>query len=266
MVAKNPGPPTWICPHCNVAQLIADEKIDRYSKVLSITGLAEEYVSVDYHAIGCANPSCKKLTLSCYAYAVTKHFGINGPDRYSKNGPPLAGSRFLPKGSSKPQPSYVPQVLVIDYEEACAIKDLSPKASATLVRRCLQGMIRDFCGITKDTLAKEIRALREAVDGDTAPKGVASETVDAIDHVRSIGNIGAHMEKDINVIVDVDSNEAQMLIELVEMLFDEWYIARHKRNERLQAITALGSQKQEERKQLSLSSPPDVAESGFVTL
>ena len=55
------------------------------------------------------------------------------------------------------------------------------------------------------------------------------------------------MEKDINVIVDVDANEAQMLIELVEMLFDEWYVARHKRIERLQAITALSSQKEEER-------------------
>ena len=29
----------------------------------------------------------------------------------------------------------------------------------------------------------------------------------AIDAVRSIGNIGAHMEKDINLIVDVDPEE-----------------------------------------------------------
>lgn len=56
------------------------------------------------------------------------------------------------------------------------------------------------------------------------------------------------MEKDINIIVDVEPNEAQMLIELVEMLFQEWYIARHTRNERLQAITALGTQKQIDRK------------------
>jgi hypothetical protein len=34
--------------------------------------------------------------------------------------------------------------------------------------------------------------------------------VDAIDHVRKIGNIGAHMEADINVIVEVEPKEAQI--------------------------------------------------------
>lgn len=37
--------------------------------------------------------------------------------------------------------------------------------------------------------------------------------------VREIGNIGAHMEADINVIIDVDPDEAQILIDLVELLF-----------------------------------------------
>ncbi|WP_372445280.1 hypothetical protein [Clostridium estertheticum] len=38
-------------------------------------------------------------------------------------------------------------------------------------------------------------------------------TWEAIDAVRTIGNIGAHMEKDINQIVDVESSEAALLIE-----------------------------------------------------
>jgi len=58
--------------------------------------------------------------------------------------------------------------------------------------------------------------------------------VDAIDVVRKVGSIGAQMEADINVMVDVDPNEAQVLIELVETLFAEWYIARHNRTERLE--------------------------------
>ena len=36
--------------------------------------------------------------------------------------------------------------------------------------------------------------------------------------VRKVGNIGAHMEKDINVIVDVDPDEAQHLIGLITFL------------------------------------------------
>jgi hypothetical protein len=46
------------------------------------------------------------------------------------------------------------------------------------------------------------------------------------------------MEKDINVIVDVDHGEAQLLVELVELLVKDWYVARHEREERLKAIVA----------------------------
>lgn len=101
-------------------------------------------------------------------------------------------------------------------------------------------MIRDFCGIKEGTLAKEIQVLRESLDQGRAPAGVTDESVDAIDHVRSIGNIGAHMEKDIDLIIPVDPQEAQALIELIEMLFDEWYIARDRRKKRLEAISKIG--------------------------
>ena len=48
---------------------------------------------------------------------------------------------------------------------------------------------------------------------------VMINSVDAIDAVRKIGNIGAHMERDINLIVDIDPNEAAILIGLIELLF-----------------------------------------------
>ena len=59
-------------------------------------------------------------------------------------------------------------------------------------------MIRDFCGISKNRLIDEITELSNRVATGTAPPGVNGESVEAIDHVRSIGNIGAHMEKDID--------------------------------------------------------------------
>jgi hypothetical protein len=92
-------------------------------------------------------------------------------------------------------------------------------------------------------LAKEIDALREALDNHTAPRGVTHESLEAIDAVRKVGNIGAHMEKDIALIVDVEPGEAQMLIGLVEMLFEEWYVEREARARRLAQITALSAQK-----------------------
>jgi hypothetical protein len=45
--------------------------------------------------------------------------------------------------------------------------------------------------------------------------------MEAIDGIREIGNIGAHMESDINVQLMLTPDEAQILIELVEPLFRE---------------------------------------------
>ena len=147
--------------------------------------------------------------------------------------------QLRPPAYARPVPEYVPAAIREDYLEACAIADLSPKASATLARRALQGMIRDFHRITKARLVDEIEALKPQVD---------PLVWQAIDAVRKVGNIGAHMEKDINVIVDVEPGEALQLIRLLEMLIQEWYVTRHRRQEELAAIIAMAAEKEQERK------------------
>jgi hypothetical protein len=104
-------------------------------------------------------------------------------------------------------------------------------------------MIRDFCNIAKGTLHEEIKALEAAIAEGKAPAGVTPESVDAIDQVRSVGNIGAHMEKNIDLIVPVDEGEAQILIDLVELLFEEWYVARHGRQQKLARVAKLAGDK-----------------------
>lgn len=105
-------------------------------------------------------------------------------------------------------------------------------------------MIRDFAGISKNRLVDEIDALRKAIEDGSADRAITPETVEGIDHVRGVGNIGAHMEKEIDLIVPVDPGEAQALIELVEMLFDEWYGARERRKARLARIEGIAGEKQ----------------------
>lgn len=141
---------------------------------------------------------------------------------------------LIPASDAKVFPDYVPGGIRLDYAEACAIKKLSPKASATLARRCLQGMIRDFWKVSKPRLIDEIEAIKDKLD---------PLTWQAIDAVRSVGNIGAHMEKDINVIIDVDPDEAAQLIGLIELLIKDWYITRYERQERLKGIAGLASAK-----------------------
>ena len=104
-------------------------------------------------------------------------------------------------------------------------------------------MIRDFGGVKPDTLYKEILALEKSVSEGTAPRGVSEDSIEAITALRKVGNIGAHMEADVNVIVDVDSNEAQVLIELIESLIDDWYVESHKRQQRFAKAVALGKEK-----------------------
>lgn len=126
-----------------------------------------------------------------------------------------------PNSVSKKYPDYIPQQIRNDYKEACDIMYLSPKASATLARRCLQGIIRDFYKITnKRTLADEIDALREN-------NMVTPDLISAFHTLRETGNIGAHMEKDVNLIIDISLNEAQYLINFLEFLIETTYIEKH---------------------------------------
>lgn len=136
-------------------------------------------------------------------------------------------------------PGYIPSSICSDYMEALSIVNASPKASATLSRRCLQGMIHDYWGVHEKNLNAEISSLKGKVD---------LSQWKAMDALRKIGNIGAHMESDINLIVDVEPEEAEALIKLIELLIDKWYVARHDEEELLAEIEAIGNKKEAERK------------------
>lgn len=136
-------------------------------------------------------------------------------------------------------PSYVPEQILRDYEEAYLISTLSPKASATLSRRCIQGMIHNRWNTKLKNLNQEITALKDKIE---------PSLWSAIDSLRQLGNIGAHMEKDVNTIVDIEPDEAKKLLTLVEILIKEWYVVPHEREELLSGIVQINDDKQEQRK------------------
>lgn len=183
------------------------------------------------------NPACGKASIILVIRGVMR---IGGQVSLTNEIPIVTGlipSNLVP--NIKNYPDYIPSGIRQDYQEACSIVELSPKSSATLARRALQGMIRDFWQIKEENLSKAIKELEDKVD---------SKIWDAIDGVRKVGNIGAHMEKDINTIVEVSPDEATLLIEMIEMLLDEWYIARHDREERADKMKKLADEKQAARK------------------
>lgn len=184
----------------------------------------------------CASPACGK-----FALYVSLHDAVVGshPASGLALGKTIQEWQLIPASSAKAFPSYIPKPILDDYQESCAILQLSPKSSATLARRALQGMIRDFWDVKKNRLIDEIKAIEEKVE---------RPVWEAIEALRKMGNIGAHMEKDINVIVDVDPNEAQAMLGLIEMLLQEWYVARHERDRRLSHVKALAEAKDELKK------------------
>lgn len=227
---------SWKCPYCNTQTTIVKNSntstnvhcYDSDSKY-GIIGLTTLFIV-------CPNPKCKELIISAALHEAKTP--INGYGFYTpKDAKTFLEWKLKPQSSAIPQPNYISEQIRNDYEEACSILSLSPKASATLARRCLQGMIRDFWEIRKGTLNDEINELKNQ-------NKVDSSTIDSIDAIRKIGNIGAHMEKDVNVIIDIDEGEAEILIKLLEDLFQDWYINRHERDERNKKLQQIAQAKQ----------------------
>lgn len=191
-----------------------------------------------------ANEIFNEMSRICFFQAV--HFAwackeIGGLMENNKESHPLSLLKtwnIYPSSSYKSFPDHVPAKIKKDYQEAHQIKEISPNASATLARRCLQGMIRDFWKIEENNLYQAIEALRKEDKVD-------EKTLKAIHAVRDLGNIGAHMEKDVNLIVNVDEGEADKLIWLIEFLIQHWYIEDHEKKEKLKEIGNLGKEKNE---------------------
>ena len=220
---------SWKCPYCNHNATIGDD--DFFTDYFLFEG-NNKYGSqkLTFQVVICPNEECSEYVLSAF---LNDRYRDRNSNRIVEK-PIKADWRLIPRSIAKVFPDYIPQAIRDDYEEACLICDLSPKASATLARRCLQGIIRDFWGIKKGRLIDEINALEEKVD---------KLTWLAIDAVRSVGNIGAHMEKDIDIIIDVELGEATKLISLIEILIEGWYIARNEKQKHLESIVKLAEDK-----------------------
>jgi hypothetical protein len=214
----------WTCPYCNRDCTITGENVQRQRSSFDLRNYLNGLVVIETKAIVCPNPACRRFTVAIEIWAAL------GSDSKAPAKLPILERRLLPESDAKPIPPYVPETIRSDYIEACRIREASPKASATLARRCLQGMIRDYWGISKRRLRDEIDAIKDKVD---------PRTWDGIEAVRQMGNIGAHMERDINTIIDVDPDEARQLIDLIELLIEDWYVIRYEREQRLKKLIEL---------------------------
>ena len=217
--------PGFRCPYCSMTM-----SVNSSTKSVQTPSFKFNYNNYPY------DESCIEIVFfhcpNCNQYTIL----ANGAGSAVKD---IGTINIRPISQAKMFPDYIPLAIRQDYTEACAIVYLSPKASATLSRRCLQGMIRDFWNIQESNLSKAISQLEGLIP---------AQQWTVINGLRRLGNIGAHMEKDINLIVDIDPCEAQKLIKLIEHLLEQWYINRHEQELLYSDIIEIDKTKQNDRK------------------
>lgn len=217
---------TYICPFCGHAQAFSNSYISHNNGFYCNTtdyGIPSSYLESSFtiYTFQCNNTACGRIAVSAINRRTGKQIDL------------------VPQVVMRQYPDYIPEQIRRDYEEANLILEASPKASATLLRRCLQGMIRDFWSVKKENLYAEINAIQ----GKVTPTQWK-----ALDGLRKIGNIGAHMEQDVNLIIDIDADEAKKLLRLIEMLLEKWYIARHDEEALCVDISEIADEKALQRK------------------
>ena len=174
-------------------------------------------------------PACEKIIVSL----------ISGKDipeplsefvmPFSRPGAIIQKVLIRPKGTTRPPvPTEVPPKFAEDYREACLVLSDSPKASAALSRRCLQLILREKAGVRGRTLYEEIEQAKKL---GNLPSGL----VELLDVPRRVGNVAAHPTEDsaTGLIVDVEPGEAEWCLEVIEALYDHFFVTPAKNAERL---------------------------------
>ena len=144
--------------------------------------------------------------------------------------------RYLayPKATLRPAPPpEVPREFAEDYLEACRVMADSTKASAALSRRCLQNILREKAGVKKGDLASEIQ---QVIDSGSLPTHIR----ESIDAVRNIGNFAAHPLKSQTTgsIIPVEAGEAEWNLEVLESLFDFYFVQPERLRTKKSALNA----------------------------
>ena len=199
------------CPHC-LLEIHPIENTTRleYTVVPSIEDGSHK--DSDYQILATLKvcPNCKGASVDFDRYDFSGY-------RYDRR------TVFPTVGNYNPAPPEVPALVADDFNEANVVLKLSPKASAALSRRCLQGILSAH-GYTSKNLVDQISAALNETDASKALPSAIRENMDAI---RNFGNFSAHpiTDKTSLQVVEVEEGEAEWCLEILRDLFDHYYVS-----------------------------------------
>jgi Domain of unknown function (DUF4145) len=191
-------------------------------------------------------PACHKLIFHLYnkkegntgeRVSLSNHLSIGAECILSVEGVPEEKTILIrPKNSYRPPcPPQIPKEIAEDYTEACLTLTDSPKASAALSRRCLQNILRD--PNTANAQQKDlVQQIEHVLSSKTLPTHIAND----IDAIRNIGNFAAHPTKSQakGIILPVEPGEAEWNLNVIEALFDFYYVQPEISQRRRDALNA----------------------------
>jgi hypothetical protein len=222
------------CPHCGKAfhdswtqvSILTIGDTPRHTADGNLVLPGRPYIEWKANATIC--PACQNPTITLLQC-------LNDGDRYKI--PTVFTRRAYPTNTfRKPTPKEVPAHIKEDYEEACGVLPISQKASAALSRRCLQAILQGQ-GYTQRDLAVQINALLSESDPTKAIPTTLRETVDVI---RNFGNFSAHLITDQTTlqIIPVEPHEAEWCLDILEDMFDHYYVKPAEAKARKAALDA----------------------------
>jgi hypothetical protein len=193
------------CPHCNtgIHQKFTSNTVIDYPQVVS----RENRILAPAEAWNLSYQRCPE----CHQFIIILNRIVPHEMGLSMLAYPSSRSRSIPPEVIEPYRQ--------DFSEACKVITDSPKASAALSRRCLQAILRDKAGTKTKDLNDQIE---EVIQAAKVPTHIA----EGLHAVRTIGNFAAHPMKSTTtgVIIDVEPGEAEWNLDVLESLFDFYFV------------------------------------------
>lgn len=193
------------CPHCGVTSRFEYASFAGYNNTFSSVQIQDVLEAHYLYVAKCV--ACGRAVISLSS-AAKLPAGDTVPLR-TMLVHPFAAAR-------SPLPDNLPKYIADDYLEATAVLNISPKSSAALSRRCLQAVLREN-GFTQSNLSKQIDQVLPVL-----PAYLAKD----LDVIRHLGNFAAHPAKSTTTgeIVDVEPGEAEWNLDVLDLLFDFFYV------------------------------------------
>lgn len=213
-----------ICPHCRVSFHTQERTLNSLYSSTNDNTLGISFIGKDidnnWWLEKTTCPACERLILALVCANSTLQ--VSPMHSFAVLPEGVEHSILIrPKASSRPPvPAEVPPEFARDYLEACLVLADSPKASAALSRRSLQQLLREKAHVQHpNDLAK---AIKEAISSPGMPVEIGT----SLDAVRNIGNFAAHPNKSLQTgaIMEVEPGEAEWSLNVIEMLFDHYFV------------------------------------------